>query len=374
MRDILGQLKAIDLKSIDLQDINKKRLGTAAATLVIALGAGYYMQNGQLAPQGDVAAGGDAAPAMVQTASVLPSASVVAPEEDDASNVDLEDSADIPAVETAAEELVNPTVLADVAPEPATVPEEAFDLAALEVMPEPAEAPAPVAALQADKCTPILTGEAGDFATISVEISAPCHAETEVEFAHAGLRFTERLDAEGKVQLDLPAMLNDAEVTAYLNDDSTAQLAMTIPDADQYRRVALVWHGATGLQLHAFEEGADYGGIGHIWAEQPGDLTRVSAGQGGYATVLGSVAQGYAADIYTFPAYMMRSLSGPEISIEAQILETTCDSKIRGTYLRGNGKSQPKAFPVQIAAPGCDAVGEYLVLQNMPQDLRIALN
>ncbi|UWP98414.1 hypothetical protein [Aliiroseovarius crassostreae] len=389
MRELLGQLKEIDLKSIDfqglkkidLQGIDKKRLGTAAATLVIALGAGYYMQNGQSQSQ---AAGPVVQPQPVQTASVLPTPAVEAqaeasaPEADplpQADEVDLaEDLPDPDPAVTPALVQPEPNAVAETLPEVAPQPEESFDLAALDLSPGAEPVVAEPAPLATDHCTPSLTGRVEDLAMMTLTVEAPCNANAEVEFSHEGLRFTEYLDEEGRVEVTVPALTRDAKVSAYLAETSAAHLELTVPEAAQYRRAALVWRGATGLQLHAFEEGADYGDEGHLWADHPGGLTRAMGGQGGFVTVLGSVAQGYAADIYTFPAYMMRSLSGPEMSIEAHILETTCNSEIEGVFLRANGKDHPREMPVRIAAPGCDSVGEYLVFSDMAQELTIALN
>lgn len=404
MRDILGQLKSIDLKSIDLKAINlksvdiagvdKKRVGTAVATLAIALGAGFYMQK----EPGNSSVPQTITAAPVQTASVLPA---VAPDTSiDVANeapagveaaVDLVVSDEIvseassagptaiaPAI--AEEMMVDQPEVAQVAdtiqPEPAIdlSADEGIDLAALDLVPV-APIPSPTdTPMASNQCAPTLTGSAGKMAMISLSVSAPCHANQEIEFSHEGLRFTERLDGQGELFLDLPALARDAKITAHLEDDTNTTIEIAVPDAVQYRRVALVWHGATGLQLHAFEEGADYGDTGHVWAEQPGDLSRVEAGIGGYTTMLGSVSSGYAADVYSFPAYLMRSLSGPEVTIEAHVMETTCDKALEATFLRTNGKKVTTETPIEIASPGCDAVGEYLVLQNLPETMRLALN
>ncbi len=370
MRDILGQLKSIDLKAIDLKAVNlaaidKKRAGTALATLMIAIGAGVYMQSGNgqapVVPQGQ--------PAPVQVASLLAGAESGASPENATPVV----SALEPTHAVANEAIAAPAnVTSPVAG--AAIVDDAVDLAALELSPSSEAVEQPQATIATDQCAPSLKATVGKMAMISLDVSAPCNAGQEVEFSHAGLRFTERLDGNGALSLDLPALAPDARITALLENDNSANVEISVPEASQYRRVALVWHGATGLQLHAFEEGATYGDVGHVWAEQPGDLSRVEAGIGGYTTMLGSVASGYAADVYSFPAYLMRSLTGPDISIEAQILETTCAGPIEATFLRSNGKAVVDATPIKIAAPGCDAVGEYLVMQDLPEQMRVALN
>ncbi len=369
MREIFGQLKAIDLKGIDLRGIDVKRVGTAAATLVVALGAGYYMQS----EQADRAADHALAPAPVQTASVLPGFDTPASSED----ASIQEVTQVEPVAAMDDTLAAPPEIStDQSGEVDPMKSQQFELAALDVEAE-TEAPlpsVPTETVEIDQCAPKLTGVAGKMAMVNVTVHAPCQPNAEIEFSHAGLVFSEYLDADGKVQIDVPALQQEALITASFKDDAAAQIKVTVPDASQYRRAVLVWHGATGLQLHAFEEGANYGEEGHIWADHPGGQSRVTSGKGGFATVLGSVADGYAADVYTFPAYMMRSVSGPAISIEAQVMEATCKDAIEGVFLRANGKDDPRTLPVQMASPGCEAIGEYLVLQDMPQELRIALN
>lgn len=213
-----------------------------------------------------------------------------------------------------------------------------------------------------------LTARSG--AMVDVTLNAPCHSGEEVTFDHAGLRFTETLDDAGKLDLQLPAMTTPVQVDADI-DGQVQSASIAVADMGDVDRVALVWQGGTGLQLHALENGAFYGEPGHIWAEVPGTPDRANNGEGGYVTVLGSTSEGYAADIYTFPISMR---SEPAISIEAQVLETTCGKAIIGEYLRSSPETAPIVTPVGMSVPDCDAIGEYLVLKNLPRDLTIARN
>ncbi len=53
-------------------------------------------------------------------------------------------------------------------------------------------------------------------------------------------------------------------------------------------------------------------------------------------------------------------------------MENTCGSEIEGKILRTNPGRAPTMQPLTMIVPGCDAVGEYLVLKNLPQDLKLA--
>ena len=54
-------------------------------------------------------------------------------------------------------------------------------------------------------------------------------------------------------------------------DGETSTAGATVPDAAEISRAVLQWKGETGLQIHALEFGADYGGLGHVWYGAPGD-------------------------------------------------------------------------------------------------------
>lgn len=225
---------------------------------------------------------------------------------------------------------------------------------------------------QIDTCAQSLDLSVEPGAMIGISYSAPCDAGGSVEFDHLGLMFTERLGPDGTLTMAIPAMSDTAVIVARsLGDDGVISQSVTVPNIAEFVRVALVWKGGTGLQLHALENGAYYGDPGHIWAEEPGLPSRADNNEGGFLTVLGSVADGYAADVYTYPASLAIA---PDISIEAQVLETTCQTAIMGSYLTSVIGDAPTVVNVGMAVPGCDAVGEYLVLKNLAQNLTIAEN
>lgn len=221
-------------------------------------------------------------------------------------------------------------------------------------------------------CTPTFSLAPLPAALIYAELSAPCDAGANVEFDHVGLKFTETLDDEGKLTVMVPAMTSEAVISAQIEGrDAPIERMIEVSDMAEYDRIALAWQGGTGLQLHALENGAWYGEEGHIWAEEPKMPSRATEGVGGFVTVLGSTIGGFAADVYTYPLSMQ---TAPAISIEAQVLESTCGNAIVGDYLRSVQDGVPTDTQVGMVVPACDAVGEYLVLKNLPQDLTIARN
>lgn len=400
---------------------DKKRVYTAVAALLIAGAAGHFMQRGgaskpegtivadippatQLAPQPD-AAPGDIEAAMVPAA-LVPSdlapaaiefADLAEPVAVDAALPELPDLAElarpfaVPApavvgtgsgaplaeVTRAATDPLRTLAMPEASPVPAVDPVATVPvtLAAVEVPQE--LAPPPVPAMPetlASVCDIQLSAEVRPGALVFLALEAPCNSGETVEFDHAGLKFTEQLDTEGSLVVLVPALMEAANFALTFEDGKRQSISASVPDLGDFERLALVWQGGTGLQLHALENGAFYGDEGHIWAEAPSKPDNSISGLGGFVSVLGSSANGYAADVYTFPLSLKREGAVSDVSIEAQVAETTCGTQIEGAILRANPGRAPTLSDLSMMVPGCDAVGEYLVLKNLPQDLRIAGN
>lgn len=264
------------------------------------------------------------------------------------------------------------TATAGILPAPET--EEMVRIAAIDNAEAPETLPASPEAAANPVCDIRFSAMPEPGALVAVTVEAPCNGGAEVDFDHAGLRFSEQLGPDGSLLVLVPVMRADAVIQARLPDGQQATAQASVPDFADFERIAIVWKGATGLELHALENGADYGEAGHVWAEQPATPNAAVRGAGGFVSVLGSTAEGYAADVYTYPAALNNDAAGPEISIEAQVMENTCGSRVAGTILRSNPAGAPNSEDLRIAVPDCDAVGEYLVLKNLPQDLKLARN
>ena len=398
--------------------IDKKRLYTAAATLLIAGAAGQFMQRSAQTPGADapILAGSGPSTASVTGPSIIPArdtsdgtTATVAAVESPVSADETPILAEIPEAEALAPDPVvasveksfeepkeeevtrgsaNPFLGFDedpvseiaAAPKPAALPSEpkpdapllfaALD-SANETIGEPEVVPATVPEMN---CDISFNAESAEAALVALSFEAPCHSGEDVGFEHGDLRFSEQLGPEGSVMVLVPVMSETAIFTARLGNGQNATTEIRVADFASYERIAVVWKGATGLQLHALENGAGYGEPGHVWAEKPGSTELAVQGAGGFVSVLGSSSDGYAADVYTYPAGLMAGDLEPEISIEAQVMENTCGNRIAGTILRSNPIGVPNAENLSMSVPGCDAVGEYLVLKNLPQELKLARN
>lgn len=403
--------------------IDKKRAYTAVAALVIAGAAGHVMQRNASTPEFNrvLAASMPAAPLQAPAEPVVAAAGLATamtltatPQQrstearqtavgepgadQDGLEIILAQTANQEDVAARHDALANAPVLALEGAQPVTTRFDEVTRSAFEPNltfandPEPtgadAATPEPITHAAADEaidlvaetnpaianCEIVLDALPQPGALVALALSAPCNAGEKVEFDHAGLKFSDQIGPEGELFLLVPAMAEPAIIVARVEGGPSQSVEARLPDFVDYYRVALVWKGATGLQLHALEGGANYGDPGHVWAEAPATPEAARAGTGGFLSVLGSTAGGYAADVYTYPAGLTSKGVEPQVSIEAQVMENTCGSRIEGSVLRTHAGRAPTAEPLAIAVPGCDAVGEYLVLNYLPQDLKLARN
>jgi len=346
----------------------KRRLLRAGSILAVALAAGYVTQtwnaeklaSAKSAPRPvkieTVSAGPtEAAPA---TAALPPAASLATPAAAPAM-ADLttllpkpvaKPTPETPAVEMAA-------LTTELPPPPVTVAAEPAPAAKADPAPAPSAAPA------AD-CTPDLSLTAGDQAMIAVRLSAPCAAGQRVVLRHAGLAVAESLDDSGLLTVDLPALNTRGEVSVLFADASVSRDAVPVPAAANLRRFAVQWMADDAFDLHAYEDGADFGTPGHVSAGNPVSPT------GGYLVSLGDAALDLPmlAQVYTWPA---DAAHRAEVVVEAPVTAKTCARELLGeTILADNGTVT--VTDLTLAMPECDAQGDILVLNNLLPDMTLA--
>lgn len=375
---------AADLKH-RFAGVDRKRVYTAAAAILIAGAAGHFMQKTASAPRSAAPVVAAASSLALPAIAPAPVAETEQPEYQTPALAEAEalapDDPDVTRSATAPDAIMTASDRAKAAAaealelvqQPVETPVEvapSYEYAAADDLGDMAEEPAPPVA----SCDITINAVAEAAALVAISLAAPCNSAEDVTFAHAGLNFSEQLGPDGDLFVLVPVMTEQAILTVTFADGQEKAVELTVPDFADYERVALVWKGATGLQLHALENGADYGDAGHVWAQTPADFGAATSGTGGFLSVLGSTADGYAADVYTYPAALMQGGAEPVVSVEAEVMENTCATEIAGTILRSNRQSVPETQPLTMVVPGCDAVGEYLVLKNLPQDLKLARN
>lgn len=209
-------------------------------------------------------------------------------------------------------------------------------------------------------------------ALVALYVSAPCRAGERITLHHQGMMVTETLDREGNLDVVLPAL---AETAVFIiepgqGDDQQSAGAVArvdVPDMAEVDRVVLQWSGNSGFEIHAREFGAQYGELGHVWhgADQVGSAGQVI--QLGDATQLAPRL----AEVYSFHRAGAQAAGVIEISVETEISQINCGRDISAQTLRiSQGRVQTR--DLVLSMPDCGAAGDFLVLNNLVENLKIA--
>ena len=222
-------------------------------------------------------------------------------------------------------------------------------------------------------CGLAVTASAMPGAMVALDVMDPCRPDTDLTITHSGLRFGARTDKMGLVTLDLPALETPAFVTVQTADGAEAMAMAGLPDLGAYLRVAIIWEGDLGLDLHGFAQGAGFGEPGHIWRENPGDLAATMQGGDGVLTALGGPhgTRSLRAQVLT----MARSrAAATRIALDIPIKPETCGLPLVAEAVQQTDTGALFRQPISLTLPGCDAVGDFLVLQNLFDPPRLVSN
>ncbi|MEX0366920.1 MAG: hypothetical protein AB3N22_12675 [Ruegeria sp.] len=246
-------------------------------------------------------------------------------------------------------------------------PQEAEQTLKADLLVQPEPEPVTPEPARAEDCAIKATAEPVPMASVALSVAAPCNVNERLTVHHSGLMFTDVTDAFGRLDITVPALSETAVfILAFENNKGT--VARTeVADLDAYDRVALQWKGPAGFQMHALEFGAAYGQKGHVWA-------------GTEAHGLGQVARlgtpaaptSQLVEIYTFPSGQAAQSGTIALTIEAEVTADNCgrDINAQSFDLRDGGRLRSR--DLVLSMPDCGATGDFLVLNNLVEDLKIA--
>lgn len=337
----------------------RKEIITTIGTLGCAMGIGFFMQQDSTTP----------APADFSGATLANA---------DASVLEVED-----IILTAAE-------VAEVGGAPVAPPaEEVVTLAAAPefIAPAPSEPPViqtaaavvdapepPLQAAPAPACDINASARPVAAAMVNLTMAASCLPNERVTVHHAGLLFNEVTDASGALDITVPAFASEAVFVVAFTNGEGAVAQTTVEELGDYDRVALQWKGETGFELHAREFGADYGSDGHVWSGEMRDISYGVTGRGGFISRLGneSVPDGLLAEVYTYPTNASQTAGRVYISAEAEVIAANCGTEIEAQTLQTSRGLDITTRDLTLSVPDCDAAGNFLVLNNLFTDLKVA--
>ena len=213
-------------------------------------------------------------------------------------------------------------------------------------------------------------------AMVHLTLTAPCLPNERVTVHHNGMIFTQTTSKTGTLSVDAPALAKTAVfVFAFSNGDGAVAQAK-VEDLEDFGRVVLQWKGDTGFQIHALEFGSDYNGSGHVWSGQPRSMASAITGEGGFITMNGDLdaVEPLVAEVYTFPADMKSRDGGVTLTVEAEVIQANCGTEIEAKSFELRGDDQLVTQDLSLAVPDCNALGSFLVLNNLLQDMKVASN
>lgn len=225
-------------------------------------------------------------------------------------------------------------------------------------------------------CEYTLTADTAPGAMVALSLNAPCAKSERFTLHHNGLMFTQVTDEGGHASMLVPALAKTAVfIVAFPNGDGAVANA-DVESVDYYHRVAIQWQGDSGVQLHALEFGAEIGSDGHVWSAARRDVAAAADGDQGFMTLLGDSDQPEAlmAEIYTFPSSLHGRDGSVSLSVEAEVTQANCARDIEAQALETQPGGGLTVKELTLAIPECDAVGDFLVLKNLLNDITIARN
>lgn len=328
-----------------------KEIVTAVGTLACALGIGFVMQSSEAASQRYGTSTGTAPVATKPTVPSRPQAqSATTPEQRQDAVIDVKEITLTSAL-PAFVQSIRPPALAT--PQPATPPIEVADTS----------------------CDILAAAKPAQAAMVSLVLAAPCHASSRVTVHHNGMFFTDKTLDDGSLSLTVPSLATNAVFIFAFEDGEGAVAQTEVPDLNAFNRVVVQWRGTAGFELHAREFGAEYGTTGHVWRNADNlSMEPLLDGSGGYVHSLGNidVSEPRVAEVYSFPADMSGRNGQINLSVEAEVTARNCGLEIEAQTLELDTDGRLRTQNLTLAVPGCDAIGDFLVLNNVLEDMKVA--
>lgn len=318
-----------------------RRIVTAGGTLACALGIGYIMQSGDTAEQ-----------RISQHSKEL---------------TDVGQIMDVQEIELTSASIL-PRAVRPSTPELDAVTQASFDAGTPEVVTQDTSLE--------PSCEITVSATPAAAAMVDIALDAPCFTNERLTILHEGLIFTQVTDDAGQLDVTVPALQEQAVfIMAFSNGDG-AVVKSQISSMSFYDRAVVQWKGGSGFQMHAREFGADYDSEGHVWAGSPRSAEYAATGRGGFLTTLGdeNAPDPMMAEVYTFPSGMMSGNGEVDLSIEAEVTSSNCAQEIDAQSFETIKGGDIISRNISLIVPSCDAMGDFLVLNNLLQDLKVASN
>ncbi|WP_372571485.1 hypothetical protein [Ruegeria jejuensis] len=198
-------------------------------------------------------------------------------------------------------------------------------------------------------------------ARVGLSVDAPCFPNQRVTVHHSGLFFTDSTDGQGMLDVTIPALSEHAVFIIEFDNGAGAVARAEVDELLDFERVAIQWGGESGLQINA--KGDDGVRKKDTNPSAYGDVVRLGK--------LGN-SSSRVAEIYSFPRDHLSQSDAISLTIEAQVTAANCDRDIAAQSLELRANRSLRMRDLTLSMPSCDATGDFLVLNNLVEDLKIA--
>ena len=230
--------------------------------------------------------------------------------------------------------------------------------------------------LPSHACKVTLTATPIAAALVDLDLSAPCAPNERVVIHHNGMMFSDVTNSAGMFSTTVPALSTAAVFIASFAGGEGAVANATVNEINTYNRAVVQMQGNFSISLHAREFGANYGETRHIWSEHPGDIVDGVTGHGGFMIELGNrnLENPLIAEVYSFPSGIAKEVGDIALSVDIEITSENCNKDIEAQTLQTSRGEKIAVQTLDMSMPACDAVGDFLMLKKLVNDMKVVFN
>ena len=224
------------------------------------------------------------------------------------------------------------------------------------------------------KCAPDVRVTQLTGARVLLKVTAACHSNSEVLIEHGGLRFKEKLDAEGKLSLKVPVFAEFSRFNITLSDGTRAEVGAYIAGLSQVDRVGISWSGADDMFLHGYVGGAAWGEETHVWRLNARSVSTARMFGGGYLVTLGNpnLDRPQLAQVFTLPHGGKNAGTFASVEVESLRGDVSCGGSLRLRTAQHTPQAGNGTQAVDVSLPKCGGDADSLTLKNLFKDMKVA--
>ena len=206
---------------------------------------------------------------------------------------------------------------------------------------------------------------------LALTVTSDCRPNSLLTISYSGLSFTTVTDAQGVLQIDVPAFDEETEITAEFIDGTTTETSIMVRGIDRIARVGIAWVGQANLDLHAFEYTAAEGSDGHIWEGNERSYRESRRNGGGYLTRLG-LPGARQIEVYTLPVSRRTQAGVIDTQIRFTSNDEICDGRIEVMSIYNNQALTSDQRNVTIQTAECGAGSRITSLDSAVRSITVA--